>query len=241
MNTGASAWLTDERARLYLDGVRGAIPGAALQLSVLGRIAQSWCHSPATILDLGCGDGILGLALRQLFPSATSVFVDFSEPMLAAVRARTIDLAGSRVVLADLSAPSWTDAVRAFSPFDIVVSGFAIHHQPNARKHALFAEIHELLAPRGVFLNLDQVASSSSAVERVFDDFFIDHLREFHHRVGSEATLDATVNAYFSAKGENLLTPLDDQCQWLRDTGYADVDCFCKVFDLALFGGRKAE
>ena len=40
-------------------------------------------------------------------------------------------------------------------------------------------------------------------------------------------------------KKENLLTPVNTQCQWLRDIGFQDVDCFLKVFELALFGGRK--
>ncbi len=36
-----------------------------------------------------------------------------------------------------------------------------------------------------------------------------------------------------------ILAPLDDQCQWLREIGYIDVDCFFKAFELAIFGGRK--
>jgi tRNA (cmo5U34)-methyltransferase len=33
--------------------------------------------------------------------------------------------------------------------------------------------------------------------------------------------------------------PVERQCEWLRDVGYADVDCFFKVFELAVFGGRR--
>ena len=47
--------------------------------------------------------------------------------------------------------------------------------------------------------------------------------------------------AYYNRpdKKENILTPVDIQCQWLRDIGFQDVDCFLKIFELALFGGRK--
>jgi hypothetical protein len=41
------------------------------------------------------------------------------------------------------------------------------------------------------------------------------------------------------AKRENILAPVEEQCRWLRLIGFADVDCFLKVFELALFGGRK--
>lgn len=37
----------------------------------------------------------------------------------------------------------------------------------------------------------------------------------------------------------NILAPAYVQCAWLREIGYADVDCFLKVFELAVFGGRR--
>jgi tRNA (cmo5U34)-methyltransferase len=186
MRKQPSEWLTQERSRTYLDGVRGAIPAARLQLDVLARVARSWCHSPRGILDLGCGDGVIGLHLRETYPSASSVFVDFSDPMLEAARARLRSLPRAAVLRADFTSPEWVRLVAAHGPFDIVVSGFAIHHQPDERKRQLYAEIHELLSAGGVFLNLDQVESASAAVEQVFDEFFVEHLREFHRRQDRE-------------------------------------------------------
>jgi len=40
-------------------------------------------------------------------------------------------------------------------------------------------------------------------------------------------------------KEENILAPVELQCSWLRDLGFADVDCFFRLFELALFGGRR--
>ena len=40
-------------------------------------------------------------------------------------------------------------------------------------------------------------------------------------------------------KKENILARVEMQCDWIREIGYSDVDCFFKVFELALFGGRK--
>ena len=40
-------------------------------------------------------------------------------------------------------------------------------------------------------------------------------------------------------KKENLLAPVEAQCEELRRIGFEDVDCFFKLFELALFGGRK--
>jgi len=124
----------------------------------------------------------------------------------------------------------------------VIVSGFSIHHQPHARKKSLYAEIFNLLSPAGVFLNLEHVSSATPAGEQLFDEFFIDRLYEFHARSDPSATRASTAATYYHRpdKVENILAPLDDQCRWLREIGFQDVDCFFKIFELALFGGRKA-
>ena len=40
-------------------------------------------------------------------------------------------------------------------------------------------------------------------------------------------------------KQANILALVEVQCDWLRDCGFDDVDCYFKVLELALFGGRR--
>lgn len=239
-NSG-SKWQSRELTRAFLEGVRAAIPGADLQLAVIGKIADRWRGSPKRILDLGCGDGILGRFLLSRFPSASGLFVDFSEPMLDAARVNVGTLANATVAKADFSSPQWIEVAGRHGPFDIVVSGFAIHHQPDERKLGLYSEVFDLLAPGGIFLNLEHVASATKAGQELFDDFFVDHLHDFHKKSDADVSRDAIAGEYYNRpdKKENILAPVEDQCQWLRDIGFTDVDCFFKVFELALFGGRK--
>jgi SAM-dependent methyltransferase len=236
-----SAWQTRELTRAFLEGVRGAIPGADLQLSVIGKIADLWCASPERILDLGCGNGILGRFLLSRFPSAECLFVDFSDPMLDAARQTTGSPANVTIAKADFGSFRWAEVAEPHGPFDIVVSGFAIHHQHDERKRVLYSEIFDLLTPGGTFLNLEHVTSVSQDIEKLFDDFFIDHLYEFRGKSDAEADRDAIADKYYNRpdKRENILASVEEQCLWLREIGYTDVDCFFKVFELALIGGRK--
>ena len=237
-----SEWKTEELTRTFLNDVRGAIPGAELQFAVIGKIADRWCSSPGSILDLGCGNGILGRFLLARFPSARGLFIDFSDPMLDAARKNVGSLPHSTVAKADFASPQWSLLARPHGPFDIVVSGFAIHHQPDERKRELYAEILDLLAPGGLFLNLEHVASATDAGEKLFDDFFVDHLYDFHSKSKTDVNRDTIANGYYKRpdKKENLLAPVEDQCNWLKQLGFTDVDCFFKVFELTIFGGRKA-
>jgi hypothetical protein len=74
-------------------------------------------------------------------------------------------------------------------------------------------------------------------VESVHDGLFLDCL-ERHHAGRSRSEIEKTYYARLD-KAANILAPVEAQCQWLREIGYTDVDCYLKVFELAVFGGRK--
>ena len=221
MSQSTSRWQTAEVANAFLSGVRSAIPGAELQLAVMGKIIEQWCPAPRTMLDLGCGDGILGRYLLNRFPKTQGVFADFSEPMLAAVQQKVQALPQATVVVADFAQPDWAQAVATKMPIDVVVSGFAIHHQPHDRKQTLYREIYDLLPPGGVFLNLEHVASATSAGEALFDDFFVDSLHAYHEQSDPQVQREAIAQKYYNRpdKVENILASVEDQCEWLRAIG----------------------
>ena len=112
------------------------------------------------VLDVGGGSGVVTEAVLDAFPAARVTLQDFSEPMLARARERfsTHDRA-IKYVQCDLSDPTWPQQVGG--PFDLVVSGEAIHHLENlAAMAACYEAVHGLLKPGGCFLDYD-----------LFDDF----------------------------------------------------------------------
>ncbi len=232
-------WKSGDLSKNFLEGVRGAIPFAAEQIDTMMRVIRTAVPHVRTVLDLGCGDGILGRSVLTSYPAADGVFLDFSEAMIAAAR----DKCGPRceLITADFGDAGWVNTVQRMRPFDVVVSGFAIHHQPNARKKRLYREVFDLLRPSGLFLNLEHVSSKSAWIEKMFEAQFIDSLHAYHERSGSKRTREEIAREFYNRpdKKANILASVDLQCQWLREIGYEDVDCYFKVFELALFGGRK--
>ncbi|MCL4180084.1 MAG: methyltransferase domain-containing protein [Verrucomicrobia bacterium] len=241
MKRGDQVWQTGEVVRRYLEGVRGGIPLAAEQFEIVLRLVRAARPMVGRFLDLGCGDGALGRVLAAAYPAAEGVLLDFSEPMLEAAREALAVGGRHRFVRADYGDRGWVDAVRDGAPFDVVVSGYSIHHQPDARKREIYGEILGLLEPGGLFLNLEHVASRSGWGEAVYDEYFTDSLYAHHVRQGGVKSRSEIAEAYVhrADKEANILAPVEDQCAWLRELGYERVDCFFKTFELALFGGCR--
>jgi SAM-dependent methyltransferase len=233
-------WRAESLTTTYLEGVRGAIPLAAEQIDVIVRLARAARPGARLLLDLGCGDGILGHALCDAFSenAPTCVFADFSPPMLDAARAR-VNGNNSHFAEVDYGRAGWTSAVNKWGVFDVIVSGFSIHHQPDPRKKEVYKDVYDLLAPGGIFLNLEHVSSASRWGEEQFEAYFIDSLHWYHAPRGKTRDEVAADFYHRPDKLANILASVEDQCQWLRAIGFERVDCFLKIFELALFGGIK--
>jgi tRNA (cmo5U34)-methyltransferase len=235
-------WKSAQVSRDFLEGMRGAIPLAAEQLDVMLRVIHAARPDLENFLDIGCGDGILGRAILAEYPSARGVLLDFSEPMIDAAREKMAHQAAQLTFLVeDYGSAAWLDAVRPYAPFDAVVSGFSIHHQPDSRKREIYQEIYDLLKPGGVFLNLEHVAPASAWVEDMFDELFIDVQFAYNQARGIRQTREEAAAEFHNRphKEANILAPMELQCQWLREIGYQHVDCYLKIYELALFGGVR--
>ena len=237
----STVWQDATVASKYLQGVRGALPLAAEQIDVMLRLARALQQPVVRILDLGCGDGILAAALLDAFPASRAVLADFSDAMLDAAR-RRFQAAPERVeVLAiDYGRRDWRQRLPV-GRFDVVASGYSIHHQPDERKREIYGEIFEILTPGGLFVNVEHVSSATGWLHGLAEEYLVDAFHAHHQRAGSGKSRDhvAAELVYRKDKQANILAPVERQCDWLRAIGFEDVDCFVKIFELAVFGGRK--
>ena len=241
MTKATSSWEFEENAKYFLESERGAVPGTDVQLGIIATIVKSWCSTQSRILDLGCGDGILGRFILDSFSSASGVFIDFSDTMLDAARENLCSTPNAKIIKADFSTPGWIETVEEDEPFDVIISGFAIHHQPDSRKKELYLEIYNLLSQGGIFLNLEHVESSTPEVSKLFEEYYVDHLHSYQLKSDPNSSREEDAEGFRNRpdKDEDQLMPIEKQCGWLRDIGFKDVDCFFKQFEIGLFGGRK--
>ena len=211
MSEDINLWTSPEHAQRYL-AVAYQIPRRQE-----GEASLLECVPATTrrILDLGSGEGRLAGLLLDRLPNATAVVLDFSDEMLGRLHARFDRDARVSICAHDLSTP-----LPDLGLFDAIVSSFAIHHLVDARKRALYGEAHARLHSGGVFLNLEHVASATPALHVWF-----------------LAALDLTPD---EDDPSNKLAPVETQLQWLREIGFADVDCHWKWRELALLAGVRA-
>ncbi len=208
-------WTSTEHARDYL-GRADSISHRSEGESALLEFIPSGTRR---ILDLGTGDGrLLALvraeSVKRGLPETEAVAVDFSPAMLEAAGKRFAGNFSVRVVAHNLD-----NALPDLGKFDAAISCFAIHHLIHERKRSLYGEIYGLLNPGGVFCNLEHVSSPTA---RLHEEFLLG--------IGYTAETEDP---------SNKLLDVETQLGWLRETGFADVDCHWKWRELALLAGRK--
>ena len=247
----SSVWKDSGLVESYLGQARKGIPLAQIQLDVMLRVIAGARGDPPqseqpvrNFLDLGCGDGILAATILEKNPHARGTLVDFSMPMIqAALRKLQAYSRSIHVASVDYTDPSWFNIISTHAPFDVVVSGFSIHHHPDPIKQQVYADIFDLLEPGGVFVNIEHVSSATPLIEALYDDYSIDslwanQLTESNAQTRRQVAVDYQKR---EDKQANILAPAELQCEWLRSIGYVDVDCFFKIFELAVFGGRRPQ
>jgi SAM-dependent methyltransferase len=121
-------------------------------------------------VDLCCGPGDLGRAIRQSHPNAQVDFIDRDPLLLSICRAfnERAGIPGTYRRL-DLGDESWCQGLRA-RHYHVIAVANAIHWLSDARAQAVFADIHRLLVDGGVFL-FAEPASPEVPFAQGFDEW----------------------------------------------------------------------
>ena len=206
----AGGWSDESQVAWYIDRI-GKVEARRVGEAVL---VDALPPAPQRILDLGCGDGSLAaLVLANRSSVTEAVAIDRSPPMLERATSRFADDARVQVRAWDLRG-----SISPLGEFDVIVSGFAIHHLEDERKRALFAEVGGRLKPGGRFLNLEVVQSPSEQ----------EHL-DFLTAIGRTAD-----------DPEDRLASVEDQVAWMSAAGLEHVSCLWRWRGFAVLVGSAA-
>ncbi|MEL7464469.1 MAG: class I SAM-dependent methyltransferase [Pseudomonadota bacterium] len=194
------------------------------------RILAEANLSPRRCLDLGAGTGLMtAIMLGSIAPESVVLF-DRSAEMLARAAAIPANGAVIRTVVGDMP-EVLGDGIEA-GDFDAIWSSLAIHHLDGAGKRALFARLHDLLAPDGVFINADQSLGRTPTQETSYRANWLTEVR----RLGAP---EADIEKALERMKEDRMDPLDDQLRWLEDAGFEDVGCWYQNWSFNVYSGRK--
>jgi SAM-dependent methyltransferase len=112
--------------------------------------------APATVVDLGCGPGSLGVRLLGRFGSARVIGVDVDPVLLTLGMGAYGDRERLSFVSADLRDAGWLDRL-GVAGVDAATSSTALHWLGADAIRRLYGDLARLIRPGGVFLDADHV------------------------------------------------------------------------------------
>ena len=213
------------QASTYDAEIRRFVPGYEEMLATAAlRIAET---KPDHVLDLGAGTGALSEAILSSGNSFIVELIDRDPVMLDQARAR-LSKYGSRARFREASFLS------DLPECDVVAASLSLHHIPRlGDKHALYKEIHRVLADGGIVVNADVTmpadTEKQSRMYRLWADFMI----------GQGIEEERAFRYFDEWSGEDTYYPIEDELDTMRSAGFL-ASCIWRNDPMAILVGRKA-
>jgi SAM-dependent methyltransferase len=198
-------------------------------------------------LDLCCGPGDAGRAIRHVYPKARIDCIDrdpFLTSICRAVNQR--DLIPGTLVVRDLNADGWRDQLP--DTYDVVAAVNALHWFDAARAAQLVEDVHATLRGGGLFL-LAEPASPEPPFAAGFDDWKARqpprYTRENWERFWSRANalLGYDHTALLGSRGADRIGDDLSVGGWMRlleRAGFGLVDVLLRDADQVVIGALKS-
>jgi tRNA (cmo5U34)-methyltransferase len=217
----------DQDASIYDRSRRQLIPCYDEFYGTIPKLLLFEPSSAPAIADLGAGTGLVTALLAERFPRAHLTLVYDSAPMLDIARRRLASIASRCTFLVQ----DYTTGLLTAS-YDAMVSALSIHHLPDAAKRALFAAIYGALRPGGIFVNADQACGDQPGLEARYQSQWLNEAR-------ASGIAPEDLAASLERRKQDRMATLADQLAWLREAGFADVNCWYKNFSFVVYSGAK--
>lgn len=172
------------------------------------------------LLDIGVGTGITSRLVKDQLPNSSLEVIDFSEQMLKGAKEKLGNEA--EYLLADYSDYEFEDR-----KYDLVFSFIGLHHQNEEDSfegsEKMFEKIYKMLKKGGVFVLGDLMTYKD------LYDSALNHAKHYAllvEKATDEQTLREWAHHHMYL---NHLAPIEDQMDWLADTGFQVEKAFHKM------------
>jgi tRNA (cmo5U34)-methyltransferase len=179
------------------------------------------------VVDLGCGTGTITQIIKKRFPNAAVTCVDFAENMIKIAKDKLNAFDDISYVVSDCRNFDFS------AGFDAVISSLTLHHiRDEKEKKNLFKNVFDGLNHKGVFYLADLVLASNDYLQKLNMKKWAD----FQSTQCNPAEIQEREKRYNT---EDRPFVLMDEIEWLKDTGFCDVDVIWKYYHFAVYGGQK--
>lgn len=232
---------TQDISELYRKLSQIAVPARAEQIATLLTLIPFAVDESFRVVELASGEGYLSQSIAAAFPNANILALDYEESMREATAKRLKVYSNRTQVEAfDILADDWFDKL---DKADVVVSSLCVHHLDGAGKQRLFKAVSQRSSANGTLLIADLIEPKSEQARKLFASTW-DNMAE---AASIEQTLSRDLFQSFETEHWNLFhypdpdfdkpSPLFEQLLWLKESGFAVVDCFWMQAGHAIYGG----
>lgn len=234
-----SRWTNAEFAQEYRDHAEMYVVERQRLLTILRSFYKYFLKDSRkkTILDLGCGDGIITNEILKVDASVSATLLDGSVDMLHNAGERLKEFKNVQFIHASFQDIFEKEVLK--QNFDFVVSSLAIHHLTMDKKYSLFKKIYSHLCPEGYFVNIDVVLSPTEVLEQWYMSLWREWINDKKNSLGIEGDYYDDIIRKYKDNKDNKPDTLEGQIDALKEIGFKDVDCFYKYGVFSMFGGRK--
>ena len=218
----------DASVAYYDDWMMKVLPNYADIFSAALALLPFKAETALEVLDLGAGTGLFSSHVLGKYPRANFVLVDLAEKMLGVARARFGTNSDQfQYVLGDYR------NLEGQQDYDLVISSLSIHHLDDEEKQVLFGRIHTILRKGGIFINVDQIRGNTSYLRDLYWNHWLEQVRGAGF---PEERIQESIDRRTTYDREALL---ENQLEWLKSSGFQNVDCVYKNFFVGVFLGMK--